>query len=292
MMTILICGGLGNQMFQYAAARTIARKSGAKLQLDIGWYYNCQSRPGVTARRYELSDFLLSPHETRSRTPIRVQVVRKLTRKNITLYGIRMFNVFREKGPYSVDDRFEKIDRACILDGYFQNPAYFSSIADDIRSEFQLQVPMPLEWGDKLVEMSAINSVAVHVRRGDYVDNPNAVTFHGMPTLEYYRSAMRRMESYLGNCKFYIFSDDPVWCKANFDQLLNLEIMDTGQHSSAKVMHLMSAAKHQIIANSTFSWWASWLNQNPSKVVIFPEKWTTSISTSDAGLRFATEMPH
>ena len=119
---------------------------------------------------------------------------------------------------------------------------------------------------------SDASSVSVHVRRGDYVSNKNAAKFHGLTGVDYYKAVVKEMAKRVKNPKLYIFSDDPEWCKQNlkFTQLTTYISHNT---DGSEDMRLMKACKHNIIANSSFSWWGAWLNENPNKIVIAPKQW-------------------
>jgi hypothetical protein len=132
-----------------------------------------------------------------------------------------------------------------------------------------------------LKRVSSNNSVSVHIRRGDYVSNPHASKFHGTKGLDYYEKAVERIAETVKNPELFVISDDIEWCKEN----LRLPYKTTHIDGNAgfEDMHIMSHCAHNIIANSSFSWWAAWLNTNPDKVVIAPKKWFNdeSINTED-----------
>lgn len=166
-----------------------------------------------------------------------------------------------------------------LLDGYWQSEKYFASCVNQVRQAFKFP---SLDKGNQLIaqQIEQVNSVSVHVRRGDYVNNP----LHGdICTLDYYKRAIGIINSKIANPQFYVFSDDVAWCKDNLS-LPNAVYVDGNQgKNSYKDMQLISLCKCNIIANSSFSWWGAWLNINSNKVVIAPRKWfnDTRFNVSD-----------
>src|SRR5258708_2074410 len=153
------------------------------------------------------------------------------------------------------------------LTGYWQSEKYFLPVADDIRRRFR--------GAGSSAQLAAIqaepNSVFLHVRRTDYLD-AGSLKFHGVLNLNYYGGAMNRIEALVPNAKFFVFSDDPAWCRTEFFQGDNVTVIETG--SAQEDLFLMSHCRHGITANSTFSWWGAWLNpQQENRIVIAPSTW-------------------
>jgi hypothetical protein len=175
---------------------------------------------------------------------------------------------YRERG-FAYDRRLTALRDGMSLAGYFQSEKYFSEHADTIRQDFSLKEPFSQKAYEYLQRIEAVPiSVAVHVRRGDYVSDPQTRIFHGNCSWEYYENAMRFMRERTGDAKFFFFSDEPEWLAA--DQLDGVVVAGLSPHED---MCLMSRCRHQIIANSSFSWWGAWLNNAPAKIVIAPKQW-------------------
>ena len=160
--------------------------------------------------------------------------------------------------------------------GYWQNEGYFVDIEPMIREAFQFNINILSEKTKAIAsKMNRELSVSIHVRRGDYENLPEAKAMHGgICSLDYYHKAIDFIRQRLGsNICFYLFSDDVNWMEENL-QLENRCIIDWNQgEDSWQDMYLMSCCRHHIIANSSFSWWAAWLNPNKSKIVLTPNKW-------------------
>jgi hypothetical protein len=135
---------------------------------------------------------------------------------------------------------------------------------------------MPLgELNEELFEnIITHNSVALHVRRGDYLTNTSAANYHGVCSLLYYQKAIDLLSSQYSNLYFYVFSDDIKWAESNLTiPFPTTFIGHNFGDQSFQDLRLISRCKHQIIANSSFSWWGAWLNSYENKTVIAPKKW-------------------
>ena len=262
MLRIVLLGRTGNHLFQYALGRVLAEKHGVPLVLDGSWF-NAEGWA-------EVSHFL--------NLPIRAKVVRrcslgarallKLTGKHYWEY--RGVPVLKEPvDDQSFDPRFLEAPSDCMLFGYFQTPRYFESIKDELRIELNDL----LATGARAScppELRQPDSVAVHVRRGDYLMHPA----FAVCDMAYYQEAMRRMRARIPDARFFIFSDDPDWCRAHFNSP-DQSVVDSGEAGANPLhdLHLMSQAGHHIIANSTYSWWAAWLGEKPGQQVLMPGRW-------------------
>ena len=175
---------------------------------------------------------------------------------------------------HQYNDKFmAKIKQDGYVIGYFQDERYFISYNKEIRDAFMFS-PFQDERNIRLSkELDKTNSVAIHIRKGDGYATWNE--FKGTCPIEYYKKAVVYLETKFQNLKFYIFTDSIEWVKQNFNWL-EYTLVDWnpsvgwGNHFD---MQLMSMCKHNIIANSTYSWWAAWLNNNPQKIVVAPAEW-------------------
>jgi hypothetical protein len=196
----------------------------------------------------------------------------------------RIFNLgykgkyFSPSGNY--DPQFEKSGPDTYLDGYWQSENYFKNIRHILLKEFS--PAYDLRNGDKEI-ISGINdsnSVGVHVRRGDYVNLKSANEFHGVCGMDYYSKAISLIKEQTKSPVFFIFSDDPDWCKENFKHIPGVKVVQSKSGQSSAELFLMSMCKHNIIANSSYSWWSGWLNTNETKMVIAPKNWFASANDS------------
>lgn len=255
-----IVGGLGNQMFLYALGKSVALKNKTKFKIDISVYSNYK------LRKYSLNNLLIE------RTV--ANLIEIFLWKNFFKFQEKNFrfdkNVFLRKNAYFV--------------GYYQSPKYFEWIRGDLVREFSPKASASGKNFDAAKKIQKENSVSIHVRRGDYVSNQITNAYHGVCSLNYYKQAVEIIRNKVQKPFFYIFSDDKNWVKKNIKTGNAQVFVDwNNADNSFEDMRLMSLCKHNIIANSTFSWWGAWLNKNPNKIVIAPQKWfaNKTIDTSD-----------
>ncbi len=163
-----------------------------------------------------------------------------------------------------------------ILSGNRQSENYFKDIEKEIRADFTLKEKLS-ENAEKIKnEIEKSHSVAIHVRRGDYASNPKTRAKHGLCSPDYYAKAVAYISTRVPSAKFFVFSDDIEWVKKNIPLPLSTTYVSGSNISECEELVLMSMCKHDIIANSTFSWWGAWLNQNKEKIVIAPKIWFAS----------------
>lgn len=276
MIVVKLMGGHSNQLFQYATGRRLADHLGVKLYMDKSWFTTIAQ--GDTLRTYELGQYKISQDFIAS---TRLALVKNLNDTSIKakvysyskgLLKTRLVH-YREKG-HGFDPGVLKLDDNTYLEGFWQNENYFKDIRPKLLKEIELITELREEEKQVLDKIKATESISLHVRRGDYVSNPDASKFHGLTPVDYYRKAVKTIQSKLRQKSFHIFvfSNDIAWCRHN----LKLDLPTTfveGNKAGAEDMRLMKHCKHNILANSSFSWWGAWLNQNPAKVVIAPKIW-------------------
>ena len=264
MIRIVLLGRTGNNLFQYALGRVLAEKHGVPLVMDASWF-NAEGWA-------EVSHFLKLPLKARvvRRCSLGARALRKFTHKHYWEY--RGVPVLREAtDDQSFAPSFLEAPCDCMLFGYFQSPLYFQGIASSLRTELKLLIGGAVRVPDDVrIKLAAPNSVAVHVRRKDYLNQP----IFQVCDAHYYTEAMRRMRATIPGARFYVFSDDPAWCRAEFCEA-DQEVVDSGGAAIHPLhdMHLMSHASHHIIANSSYSWWAAWLGEKPGQQVMMPDRW-------------------
>lgn len=163
------------------------------------------------------------------------------------------------------------------LIGYWQSEAYFASIRSTLLSDFRLARPLSYRATEMAVNIRATIAVSLHVRRGDYATLPEVTSYHGICGQTYYRKAVQYMKSKVPDARFFVFSDDPAWCRQSLEGSGAMTIVEPSD-SAAEDMYLMSLCRHHIVTNSSFSWWGAWLNLRSDKVVIAPKLWISPIA--------------
>lgn len=154
--------------------------------------------------------------------------------------------------------------------GYYQSEKYFKEITNIIRKDFTFPKPVDIINQKLINQIDNTESVSIHIRRGDYLNIPNT---QNICSISYYKKAINLILKNISNPQFYIFSNDINWCKQHLQIDKAIFISNNTGKNSFIDMQLMSCCKHNIIANSTFSWWGAWLNNNPNKIIISPNKW-------------------
>ncbi|MES2767744.1 MAG: alpha-1,2-fucosyltransferase [Bdellovibrionota bacterium] len=267
LVVVNLIGGLGNQMFQYAVGKALAKKLGGTLKVDIKGFE-------TYFRSYDLNNFKISAVIATQ------EEVSFLKSKNLFF---KTKHVYKEK-TFCYDSTVFNNKLPVYLEGYWQSEKYFKDIRQDLLSEFQPKNSLS-EYSQGILTKirSSKNSVSIHIRRGDYL-KPQNQQVHGVCSLEYYQSAIQTLSDEFGQSSYFIFSDDIDWAKSNLNLNGDATFIDenTGNRSFEDIL-LMSACEHNIIANSSFSWWGAWLNQNANKKVIAPLKWfaTQKIESRD-----------
>ena len=275
MVIVRLSCGLGNQMFQYAFGRSLAILNQTELKLDLTHYREFEGRS------FALDIFNINAGVASVDAIVSISGCTPGTRKKGLCKHLDRFlrflnpkdhrRIIRERHFHFDPHALEVRGNIYIMEGYWQSPRYFEAISDIIRKEFSFKNPPDTRNARLLEEMAATESVAVHVRRGDYVGHSR---FDHEGILAYYRKCAEELSSTVKEPLFYVFSDDPIWTRANLTLKGDVVFVD---HNCGMQDHedlrLMSGCKHQIITNSTFSWWGAWLNVYPRKLVYVPRPW-------------------
>lgn len=254
-------GGLGNQMFQYALGRKMSIKNNSLFKLDVSDYTSCNPRA------YGLSHFNIIENIATVRESQNAKRLSWFKRKIL-----RKFNVgFDPKILNKKDDIY--------LDGFWQSEKYFNDVEEIIRQDFKLRRKMS-HSAEIMLDMiqNAEVSISIHIRRGDYVESSKTNEYHGTCSAEYYNKALillaeKLPKNDLAKIHLFVFSDDIEWVKKNLSFPYAATFVSNPSIPDYEELILMSRCSHHIIANSSFSWWGSWLNANPQKIVIAPKKW-------------------
>ncbi len=273
-----ILGGLGNQLFEYAHARFLSLRLKQDLQFDISFFDRYHRKDVYRLDKFNTNIKIASDDE--------IYRIKRKVRKPVILRRI-----YRKLGgsPY-VNSKYhfdnERIDSCDIetlkyyddlyISGYFGNQKYFIEIEDVIRKAFTLKKTLNLDNKQVLSQIKKSNSVSIHIRRGDYVNN----NYFAEIPLNFYHKSVDYIERHYPQSTYFIFSDDLNWAKENLKLEQKTVFVDINNESTDYMeLILMAACKHNIIANSTFSWWSGWLNNNPDKIVIAPQKWYNNKET-------------
>jgi hypothetical protein len=281
MITVSLIGGLGNQMFQYAAGKALAERHGVPLALDISGFRDYALRPflldrllvpeAIASVRAEPTE---KPEINFTRAKWKARIDRMLGKAGLPKLASSP-NEYREP-HFHYDPAFEALGPKISLFGYFQSERYFNSIAGNLRDWFSPREPL----GDaaaaalKRIEASRL-PISVHVRRGDYL-KPGTHEVHGILGETFYRQVFDRLESRIGGeAEIFIFSDDPAAAEQvlSFIPGSRLNHVRGDPERPWEDMALMARCRHHVIANSSFSWWGAWLNPSSDKIVVAPRAW-------------------
>ncbi len=268
MVVVKIYGGLGNQLFQYATGYALSQRTHSPLLIDTQWYrYNTKN-----CRPFDLKHFNIveESYPSKKQKIYIDEDCHFFFKLYLRLKNTPAIPKFREKF-FHYDNNFEKIDRSICLDGYWQSEKYFAAYKDDLREILTPKKTLKTIHSELLKELSRDNSVALHVRRGDYNTLDENKTLFYLCSMDYYKRAVSFFKDIYKDPKFFIFSDDPLWVKSSFDWLEHKRIISG--NTNLEDFSLMRKANHQIIANSTFSWWAAWLCQRDNQKVVAPSLW-------------------
>ena len=267
MITVKLKGGLGNQMFQAAFGYAQAKLRHETLRLDTDFYKEHKGRKEGLRIFPELVPSLT--RETSFFTKVRKRL------------GLRQGTYFQRSTAFVPSDQLMSYDH---FDGYWQSEKFFADFKSEISSLFQFPELSPHSQRF-LDEIRASESVAVHIRRGDYVTDPETQKVHGSCSLGFYRSGMDFFSKKLSSPKFFIFTDDIQWAYEQFSSRSDVKLVELPRSiPDWESMALMSFCSHLIISNSSFSWWAAWLNPSPEKIVVAPARWYAASDMDDSDL--------
>ncbi len=265
MIIIRLIGGLGNQMFQYAYAKALQLK-GYDVKIDISAFDTYKLHGGYQLDKYniDLETTMTVENNQFYKNSIIFKLLKKLRLNNSKII---------EEKSLLFDENLLRIEDDTYMQGYFQSEKYFLDIREIILKQFTMI--SNITSYTKEVEKSILNSqnsCSIHIRRGDFTNSVNK-NLHGTCSIEYYETAIQLMNNKEENINYFIFSDDIDWVKDNLKVNNAVYIDNKEKRVPHEDMYLMSLCKNNIIANSSFSWWGAWLNQNEDKSVIAPARW-------------------
>jgi len=269
-----LVGGLGNQMFQYAAGRSLSLKLNLPLFLDINDLKNYKLHQG-----YQFDRIFHGKFEIANKSLLREVLG---FQNNYALRRVLKYENLKFLRPkhYVIEpflkytDISKVISHKAYIYGYWQSEKYFNEYANVIRDDFRFKTKLNKINRKISQEILGVNAISLHIRRGDYISSKRTNALLGACPLEYYDAAIKKISSRVSKPHFFIFSDDMDWTKKNLRINHQHYFIDHNHGSDSFIdLRLMSICNHHIIANSTFSWWGAWLNPRKDKIVIAPKNW-------------------
>jgi hypothetical protein len=283
MIIVKLMGGVGNQMFQYAAAKCLSWRHGTALKLDLSFLEGYQT--GNTPRTFELDHFCITVVKATRWEINTMSGTGKTCLETAVARVLQKFagHICYHEKSFHYDPQLLTLSDNVYLDGYWQSERYFADIKDIIRKELTVTSPLTGKNQELAEEIRTVNAVSMHVRRGDYVMDNKTNVMHGVCDLDYYQRAENRVVQSLEDPHFFVFSDDPEWVAENIKLRCPTRYVSHNVGRAHEDLRLMSLCRHHVIANSSFSWWGAWLSSNPDKLVIAPDRWFNdpSIDTGD-----------
>ena len=271
MILVELTGGIGNQMFQYAAAKSLALHHEEELKLVSSYGASKHMPEGLQQRQFDLHHFSL-PDSLATAEEISsfsfISTLEKLAEKAQPNHKRK---IYREPF-FHYDENFYKARSNVFLKGLWQSEKYFHQFKDDIRGLFRFKKDLIRSFEELTDKIGQQQSVSLHIRRGDYLAKISLQVLGLMP-IEYYNRGIDYISSKTPEPVFYVFSDDINWAKENLRIENAVFVSANISKNHVEDLYLMSQCKHNIIANSSFSWWGAWLNSNVEKIVIAPNQW-------------------
>lgn len=261
-------GRMANQMFCWAFAKSLSKKSGIDFLIDDS--ANTQKLSAFNCfDEYKKHQVKKCPFKQLLRFLIPIRTLRnKISKENFKMPQIT------EKDFTKFQPELLQIQEPSYISGFYQSENYFSDIKEDLLNDFSLKTPLNKDNKKLLEQIKNSESISLHFRRGDYIKKRNAEKY-GSCSVDYYKNAIQTIKEKTNkNLTLFVFSDDINWVKNNIkfeEETIYVNINNSNQGYFD--LELMKNCKHNIIANSSFSWWGAWLNENPEKIVIAPKKW-------------------
>lgn len=281
MIIIRLKGSIGNQLFQYAAGRHLAFLNDVPLFLDTSYFDNNEIQ---TAWKYELEAFNINA-EIADENLIRQFRGSKFLKSDRVKTYITSLGKYRKHkfDEYGFDENILKLRGNYYMKGYFQSEKYFKNISDILRKELTIKEELIPKDKSIIEKIKNTTSVSIHIRHGDYSRNLSTMDARGLCSKDYYTKGIEYIKREVGeDLHFFLFTDDVAWLNKEMQWDVDATLI-TG-NSMIEDFYLMSLCKHNIISNSTFSWWAAWLNNNPNKKVVMPKHWDANVRTEDIDL--------
>jgi hypothetical protein len=290
MIITKLMGGLGNQLFQYAIARSLSIQKKTELKLDLTAYFDPHNFR--TQRRYRLNFFNISESFANkkeiyylkygTKSELIGEFLEKINRF-LPTFPLKASSYVKEKS-FAYNSEIIDTNTEIYIEGYWQSEKYFKNHEFTIRNDLTLKPEFNVSNNLLANKMNSVNAVNLHVRRGDFISDPETRKFHGICSQDYYQKGINIILNSVNDPHFFVFSDEPEWAQKNLEIPIPVTFMtENGSEKDYEDLRLMSLCKHHIIANSSFSWWGAWLSNNPDKIVISPATWfnNPSVDTRD-----------
>lgn len=278
MIVVKLYGGLGNQLFQYAAAKRLAHKHNTVLKLDITPFIKYKLR-AYSLHPFNIDEIFATKDEIR-----RMQPVTGIKGAINRILGRETEGRILSERHFHFDPGVLDAPDDIYMNGYWQSEKYFKDVEDIIRGEFVVKAPQTGRDREIASLIQDSESVSLHIRRADYISNSKTKDMHGVCQPDYYMRGIEYMSERVPQAHFFVFSDDIAWAKENLRLHFAVTYVDHNDASrNYEDLRLITLCKHHIIANSTFSWWGAWLCPYDYKIVLAPERWFAdeNINTND-----------
>jgi len=273
MIIVKLSGGLGNQLFQYALGRHLAHVHGTTLKFDVSGFQEGGKRQYALAHFRMTAEFA-SQQEVNALTGYHPGPVKRVVDRFLPRVDRRAKTHVCEGKSFRFKRRILSLPDKLYVDGYWQSEKYFRDIAEIIRQEVTVKAPLIGRNKGLVEEINSVNSVSLHIRRGDYVSDLKTSQSHGNCSLDYYTHCVQELARAVDQPHYFVFSDEPQWARENIQLDAPVTIVDNnGTAQAYEDLRLMRHCRHHIIANSSFSWWGAWLNPRPGKLVYAPQQW-------------------
>lgn len=285
MIITALKGGLGNQMFAYAAGLALAERLRTVLKLDVRWFRKYEEYEAHN--RYALSCFNITEQFATEDEIARFEGLRLSRTERWSAAAARVFRLNHYAGAlapevrcyaqpgFAYDPGFASVEDNTYIVGIWQTERFFQSVAPLLRLHFSFRYPPQPAVAEMAARIRGGGpSAFMHFRRGDYVTNPTFNRDLGVLSMDYYKRALRALCERVPGLTLYLFSDDMDFVEREFrPDIPHVYVRATEPWHSYDKIRLMSLCDHGIISNSTFAWWAGWLNPNPDKIIIAPNPW-------------------
>jgi len=280
---IRITNGLGNQMFQYALGRKLSLLNNCPLKLDFSEYKENNLNHegiGLNLYRFNIKGEIADNNDIDGLIPDKKRIENRILRSLTNRYKNQIGKYFFYKKNY-IEDKWKgnlnifKAKPPLYLDGGWFNFNYFQDIDDILMKDLTLKNELRNNYFSGILRdiAESKNSVGIHFRR-KYALYPNTNRVFGVLDLDYYYKGIEYLNQQIGNVKLFVFADDISWVRENFKPNQKMTIIERSEYlTDSHDWELLKSCKHQIISNSTFSWWAAYLNSNINKIVLFPKIW-------------------
>lgn len=259
---VSLSGGIGNQLFQFAAGLSLCSQLDAELVLNLSWYGR---KTSAAQRKMQLHYFVeVDKFQTHS-----TSIHPTIDRMKRIAQGYKIVNE-AEYDP----ERFLLIrtNRNVVMNGYWQSERYFSAVSSLLRASIKQDDFTSKSANDLAESIKSSKCIGIHVRRGDYVTDPKTRAVHGVCDRAYFLDAVRFIKERNEVDSLIVFSDDTEWCQNNLEFEFRTKIIDESI-CDVDQLKLLSLCGHHIISNSSFSWWAAWLGSKPEQNVVYPTSW-------------------